>query len=133
MTFTEAAVEVLRRAGKPDFAVTLKRDRIALHPVTGVSRRADDPTRPIGDALLDQRTVAGLGTIWRTEGCFAARLDPWRATRDVTDEEAMAVVEAVRPRMARSAQDGFDRGAIAIYGKPGQPCPRCGGRIRSLG
>jgi endonuclease-8 len=95
--------------------------------------RGDDPTRPIGDALLDQRTVAGLGTIWRTEGCFAARLDPWRATSAVGDDEALAVIDAVRPRMARSAQDGFDRGDIAIYAKPGQPCPRCGGRIRSRG
>src|SRR4051794_34023374 len=32
--------------------------------------REDDPTRPIGDALLDQRIVAGLGTIWRSEACF---------------------------------------------------------------
>src|SRR3954449_12887321 len=40
--------------------------------------REDDPTRPIGDALLEQRNVAGLGTIWRTEGCFAAGLDPRR-------------------------------------------------------
>ena len=31
--------------------------------------RADDPTRPIGDALLDQRNVAGIGNIWRAEGC----------------------------------------------------------------
>jgi endonuclease VIII len=95
--------------------------------------REDDPTRPIGDALLEQRNVAGLGTIWRTEGCFAARLDPWRATKDVSDDEALAVVEAVRPRMARSARQGFDRGDIAIYGKPGQPCPRCGTAIRSHG
>jgi endonuclease-8 len=95
--------------------------------------REDDPTRPIGDTLLDQRIVAGLGTIWRTEGCFSAALDPWRQTRKVGDEEAMAVIEAVRPRMARSATVGFDRGAIAIYGKPGQPCPRCGARIRSRG
>ena len=95
--------------------------------------RGDDPTRPIGDALLDQRTIAGLGTIWRTEGCFAAGLDPWRATGEVTDDEALAVVEAVRPRMARSAEGGFDRDAIAIYGKPGRPCPRCGGRVRSSG
>src|ERR671921_2376116 len=70
--------------------------------------REDDPTRPIGDALLDQRTVAGLGTIWRTEGCFAAGLDPWRETGRVRDEEALAVIEAVRPRMARSATEGFN-------------------------
>jgi endonuclease-8 len=95
--------------------------------------REDDPTRPIGDALLDQRTVAGLGTIWRTEGCFAAALDPWRPTGRVSDAVVMAVIDAVRPRMARSATDGFDRDDIAIYGKPGQPCPRCGRRVRSSG
>jgi endonuclease-8 len=95
--------------------------------------REDDPTRPIGDALLDQRTVAGLGTIWRTEGCFAAALDPWRATSTVSDDEALAVVDAVRPRMARSASAGFDRRDIRIYGKPGRPCPRCGTAIRSSG
>ena len=95
--------------------------------------REDDPTRPIGDALLDQRTVAGLGTIWRTEGCFAARLDPWRPTASVSNEEALAVIEAVRPRMARSATEGFDPGKTRIYGKPGQPCPRCGTAIRSSG
>jgi endonuclease VIII len=95
--------------------------------------RQDDPTRPIGDALLEQRNVAGLGTIWRTEGCFAARLDPWRATRDVSNEEAMAVIEAVRPRMARSAAEGFNPRETRIYGKPGQPCPRCGTAIASGG
>jgi endonuclease-8 len=95
--------------------------------------REDDPTRPIGDALLDQRTVAGLGTIWRTEGCFAAQLDPWRATSQVTDAEALAVIEAVRPRMARSASEGFNPREARIYGKPGQPCPRCGAAIRSSG
>jgi endonuclease-8 len=95
--------------------------------------REDDPTRPIGDALLDQRTVAGLGTIWRTEGCFAAGLDPWRATGRVSDEEAMAVIEAVRPRMARSASKGFNPRETRIYSKPGRPCPRCGAPIRSRG
>ena len=95
--------------------------------------REDDGTRPIGDALLEQRNVAGLGTIWRTEGCFAARLDPWRPTAGVSDDEAMAVIDAVRPRMTRSATRGFDRRDISIYGKPGRPCPRCGATIRSSG
>jgi endonuclease VIII len=95
--------------------------------------REDDPTRPIGDALLDQRTIAGLGTIWRTEGCFAAGLDPWRATGSVSDAEALAVVDAVRPRMRRSAELGFNPRETRIYGKPGQPCPRCGTRLRSSG
>ena len=40
--------------------------------------RADDPTRGIGEALLDQRNVAGIGNIWKSEGCWEAALDPWR-------------------------------------------------------
>ena len=46
-----------------------------------VRLRADDPTRPLGDALIDQRTIAGLGNIWKSESCFAAQADPWRAAR----------------------------------------------------
>ena len=91
--------------------------------------REDDPTRPIGDALLDQRTVAGLGTIWRTEGCFAAALDPWRATAPGRRRRG-AGRHRRRPAAdgAQRERTAFDRGDIAIYGKPGQPCPRCGTR-----
>jgi endonuclease VIII len=93
--------------------------------------REDDQTRPIGDTLLEQRNLAGLGTIWRTEGLFAAAIDPWRPTGEVSDDAALAVVEAVRPRMARSARQGFDRRDITIYGRGGRPCPRCGALVRS--
>src|SRR5579875_665234 len=65
--------------------------------------RGDDPTRRIGDALLDQRNVAGIGNVWKAEGCWEAQLDPWRRVRDVSDEEAVGVVEATRPRMFLSA------------------------------
>src|SRR3954451_2305936 len=40
--------------------------------------RRDDPTRGIGDALLDQRLVAGLGNMWKAEACWIAGVDPWR-------------------------------------------------------
>lgn len=95
--------------------------------------RGDDPTRPIGDALLDQRTVAGIGNMWKAEGCWEARVDPWRAVRDVSDAEAVAIVEGLRPRMLSSAVDGPRAISHQVYGKPGQPCPRCGTRIRSRG
>ena len=88
--------------------------------------REDDPTRPIGDAMLDQRTIAGIGNLWKVEGCFEARIDPWRPAGDVTDAEALAIVAACRPRMARSAQDGNQTRFRRIYGKGGRPCPRCG-------
>src|SRR5205814_2099218 len=51
--------------------------------------RADDPTRTIGDALLDQRNVAGIGNIWKAEGCWEASVDPWRRVAAVSDAEAL--------------------------------------------
>ena len=58
---------------------------------------------PIGDALLDQRTIAGIGNLWKVEGCFAAGIDPWRPAGEVSDEEALAIVREPRPRMQESA------------------------------
>jgi endonuclease VIII len=95
--------------------------------------REDDPTRPIGDALLDQRTIAGIGNMWKVEGCFAAGVDPWRATGDVSDEEALAIVQGLRPRMQRSATDGNQNVHRQVYAMAGRPCPRCGSPIRSRG
>jgi endonuclease-8 len=97
--------------------------------------RDDDPTRPIGDTVLDQRTVAGLGNLWKVEGCFEARIDPWRPAGEVSDDEALAIVRAVRPRMQQSAMDGKQDRHRRIYGRAGRPCPRCGPEslIRSRG
>ncbi len=95
--------------------------------------RADDQSRAIGDALLDQRTIAGIGNLWKCEGCFAAAIDPWRATGSVTDAEVLAIIAECRPRMQRSAQEGHQSQFRTIYGGAGRPCPRCGGRIRVRG
>jgi endonuclease-8 len=95
--------------------------------------REDDPTRPIGDALIDQRVIAGIGNLWKAEGCFAARVDPWRRTGDVTDEEALAIVRATRPRMLESAREGMLERFKQVYGAAGAPCPRCGETIRARG
>ena len=95
--------------------------------------REDDPTRPIGDALIDQRTIAGIGNLWKVEGCFEARIDPWRPAGQVADDEALAIVHAVRPRMQQSARDGKQDRHRRIYGTAGRPCPRCGTPIRSRG
>jgi endonuclease VIII len=95
--------------------------------------RADDPTRPIGDALLDQRNLAGIGNIWKSEGCWEVALDPWRPTRTVADEQVLALVGAVRPRMLDSARHGPRVIEPCVYGRTTMPCPRCRTRIRSRG
>jgi endonuclease-8 len=95
--------------------------------------RTDDPTRPIGDALLDQRIIAGIGNLWKCEGCFAAAIDPWRRTGDVSDDEVSEILHATRPRMQQSALDGFQDRFRVIYGTAGRPCPRCGTLIRRTG
>jgi endonuclease VIII len=95
--------------------------------------RGDDPTRPVGDALLDQRNVAGIGNIWKAEGCWEAAIDPCRAVGGVSDAELTAIIEGIRPRMRRSALEGPRTIDPRVYRRAGQPCPRCGGRIDSQG
>jgi endonuclease-8 len=91
--------------------------------------RGDDPTRTVGDALLDQRNLAGIGNVWKAEGCWEAEIDPWRPVSRLADEEALAVIEAIRPRMLRSASEGPRTIQPRVYGRAGRPCPRCGGQI----
>ncbi len=88
--------------------------------------REDDPTRGIGDALLDQRLIAGIGNFWKSEGCFAAEIDPWRPVGEVSDDEALAIVEELRMRMRASASDGRQDRWRQIYNAARRPCPRCG-------
>jgi endonuclease-8 len=95
--------------------------------------RGDDPTRPLGDALLDQRNVAGIGNVWKAEGCWEAHVDPWRPVSAVSNEELMRIIELTRPRMALSGRDGPRTIQPRVYGKSRQPCPRCGTRILARG
>jgi len=95
--------------------------------------REDDPTRPIGDALLQQRTIAGIGNLWKAEACFATAIDPWRRLADVSDEEAVALAAFAREQMSQSARLGFAARPSAVYRRAGLPCPRCGATIRQGG
>jgi endonuclease-8 len=95
--------------------------------------RADDPTRAIGDALLDQRTVAGIGNLWKCEGCFEAAIDPWRPARSVSDDDVRAILRAIRPAMEHSARHGFLARPSQVHDRAGRPCSRCGTAIARRG
>jgi endonuclease-8 len=90
-----------------------------------------DPTRSLGDALLDQHLVAGIGNIFKSEACFAARVDPWRAIGELSEAELRTVLAAARGLMGEAAKSG--RHPHKIYRRRQGACPRCHGRIESRG
>ena len=91
--------------------------------------RAAPPERQVGEALLDQRLVAGIGNIWRAEALWEARVSPWRPLREVTDEELLATLRAAHALMRASV--GGARRLRRVYRRSGRPCRRCGAAIRS--
>jgi endonuclease-8 len=93
--------------------------------------RAADPSSELGEALLDQRVIAGIGNVYKAEGCFAARVDPWRRLHEVTDEELRSVVLETTSLMRAGLERR--RGPNSVYRRAGRPCPSCGRRIRSRG
>jgi endonuclease-8 len=95
--------------------------------------RETEPERTIGEALLDQRVLAGIGNIWKSESCFAAGVDPWRAATQTSDAELHEILRFARRQMSESARHGFTARPRAVYRRAGEPCPRCRGRVRSRG
>jgi len=95
--------------------------------------REDDPTRGIGDALLDQRILAGIGNLWKSEACFLAGVDPWRPSGDVGDAEVLEILRGVRPLMQHSAREGYQTREPQVFERSGRPCHRCGTRVRARG
>ena len=95
--------------------------------------REDDPTRGIGDAVIDQRNIAGIGNVWKSEGCFDAGINPWRRVADTSDDEILSIVRATRARMQDSASRGGHIRGIQVYERTGRPCPRCSNPIRARG
>jgi endonuclease-8 len=91
-------------------------------------RRVPDE-REIGDALLDQRLVSGIGNVWKVESLWAERVSPWRRLGEVTDEELRAVLIAAH-RLMRARLDGVP-GTRHVYRRKGHMCPRCGTPIKS--
>jgi endonuclease-8 len=91
--------------------------------------RAQPLSREVGDVLLDQRVVAGIGNMWKAEALWEARVSPWRTLADVSDEELKTTLEAAHRLMAGSVEG--TRPLRRCYRRAGRPCPRCSTTIRS--
>ncbi|HEU4788045.1 MAG TPA: zinc finger domain-containing protein, partial [Gemmatimonadaceae bacterium] len=98
----------------------------------------------IKKVLMDQRVIAGVGNIYANEALWRARIDPSRAAGDLDDGNVSALRDALTAvlqesiahrgtsfrdyRDASGARGGFvDH--LAVYGRAGEPCPRCGRRL----
>ena len=92
----------------------------------------------LGNALLDQRAVAGIGNVYKSEVAFLERLDPWDAVAAFNDDELRAVLATSRRLLQANTRGGARvttgsgaRGeALWVYGRGGRPCRRCGALIR---
>jgi endonuclease VIII len=93
--------------------------------------RLERQGRELGDALLDQCLVAGIGNLWKAESLWHARLSPWLRLGEVGDEELERVLGEASRLMRGSLDSGREQ--RAIYRHAGRPCPRCATPIRSRG
>ena len=93
-----------------------------------------DPRTQIGEVLLDQRIGNGIGNVYKSELCWHERVDPFAAMSsvDVATRERLIRLAArllranLGPGRRRTVQEG-----LAVYGRRGSPCRRCGTAIRS--
>jgi endonuclease VIII len=115
-------------------------------PVEAVRRIRERPSTPIADALLNQRVIAGLGNVYKSEVLFMCGVNPLIAVRDVTDEKIAEIVSTARRVLAANVLDslapmttytGFRRTTgradpkerLWVYGRARLPCRRCGATI----
>jgi endonuclease VIII len=104
-----------------------------------VRRLSAEPDRPIGEALLDQRNLAGIGNVYKAEVLFLRGLSPWQPTGDVADIGALAdlakrLLETNKERFGHITTGSMRRGEEHwVYDRQGRPCRRCGTPIRSAG
>ncbi|MGV8910848.1 MAG: Fpg/Nei family DNA glycosylase [Propionicimonas sp.] len=92
----------------------------------------------IGAALLDQRNLAGVGTLYASEALFLERLSPWHPAASLTSAQVRGVVERVhrlldvnRHNAIQSTTGVLRRGETSyVHGRSGRPCRRCGDTVR---
>lgn len=101
--------------------------------VEAVARRiaSCDPTRLLGEVLLDQRVVAGIGNLWLAELLWQERLSPWASVGSVEAAKLAAALGWARREMLRSVEGV--RPTRSVYRRARRPCPRCGTPIASRG
>lgn len=94
-----------------------------------VRRLSTHPDAAVFDALRDQTSLAGLGTIWAAETCFTMGLHPGRPVAQVPD--LVRTVRVARLKLQQSIRAAAPP-PMAVYGRERAACRRCGTPIRSI-
>lgn len=87
--------------------------------------REERGSRELGDALLDQRLVAGIGNMWKAEALYSCSLSPWLRLDEASDTELTRLLLRTSELMRAGAK------RRDVYRRAGRPCRRCGTLIRS--
>jgi endonuclease VIII len=109
-----------------------------------VARLKERPQMPVGDALLDQNVMAGVGNVFKSETLFVCRISPLVPIAKLRDEQLESLVRTARELLGRNAKPGRGRSWFRqttrsldpsarfwVYGRTGRPCRQCGTPIVS--
>ena len=132
-------LEVLERAHDMDAVGHLGPDLLGADwsAQTAAANLMADPVRPIAEALLDQRVMAGVGNVYANEMCFVFGLRPGTAVGELSDPvrvatRAQQMLWLNRLRVNRTTTGNTRPGQdVWVYGRAGLPCRRCGTAIET--
>ncbi|MFF1909576.1 DNA-formamidopyrimidine glycosylase family protein [Kitasatospora sp. NPDC058218] len=132
-------VELLRTADEQRVVGHLGPDLLGpdWDAAEAVRRLLAEPGRPLAEALLDQRNLAGIGNVYANELCFLAGVTPWTAVGELPRperlvERARQLLDANRLRPGHVTTGDTRPGRRHwVYGRAGRPCPRCGALVRT--
>jgi endonuclease-8 len=94
-----------------------------------------EPQEEVGVALLDQRVACGVGNVYKSEVLWACRVDPFAAVADLPVETKRSLVATAAAQLRANVDNPGARvtyrGGVAVYGRAGRPCPRCGALVQT--
>ncbi|MGD9705738.1 MAG: DNA-formamidopyrimidine glycosylase family protein [Acidimicrobiia bacterium] len=97
----------------------------------------EDPAAPIHEVLLDQRIACGVGNVYKSEVLFACSTSPFAPLDMLSDAERWALLETSSLLLRANLQHAgritttSAPGGLAVYGRTGKPCLRCGTAVRA--
>jgi endonuclease-8 len=135
--YSLGVVELLRTSQEDQAVGHLGPDLLGADwdPEEAERRLREAPARAVGEALLDQTRLAGIGNLYKSEALFLRGVHPWRAVGDVADlsglvELARRLIDANKERVDQSTTGSRRPGETTwVYGRAGRPCRRCGAKI----